>query len=330
MLYGRSLQLNDGSILATAENYSPEPPLVHFPIYKSSDYGRSWTKISELRDTHREIGARYQPNFFLLPEAVGAYPAGTILVAANFIPSDLSSTHIDVYASRDEGVTWEFVSEVASGGEARPNNGLTPVWEPFLVYFDGTLGLYYADQRDPAHGQKTVHQTTTDLVNWGPIVNDAAIEPYAARPGMPVVARLSTGKWILVYELVNAPEGNAPAYYKIADDPWSFGGAQPIALIANNGARPQSSPYVVVTRTGRIIVSGGQSADLFINDSNGDAGAWRTFRPPQPSAYSRCLELITEGADANAKEWLLIVGAGWLVNTPTNRVSAGVIDPSAI
>jgi hypothetical protein len=316
VLYARSLQLNDGSILATAENYSPEPPIVHFPIYKSRDYGRTWTKISELKDTHRKI--------------VGAYPAGTILVAANFIPSDLSSTHIDVYASRDDGVTWEFVSEVANGGEARPNNGLTPVWEPFIVYFKGTLAIYYADQRDPAHGQKTVHQTTTDLKKWGSIVNDAAIQPYAARPGMPVVAQLKNGKWMLVYEYVGAPEGNAPTYYKIANDPWSFGAAQGVALIANNKARPQSSPYVVVTKSGRIIVSGGQSKDLFINDNNGASGSWRTYTPPQPSGYTRCLELITAGAKSDGKEWLLIVGGGWLVNTPTNRVSAGVIDPDTL
>lgn len=330
VLYARSVQLDDGSILATAENYSPEPPIVHFPIYKSTDYGRTWSKLSELRDTHRNIGARYQPNLFRLPETVGAYPAGTILAAANFIPSDLSSTYIDVYASRDNGVTWEFVSEVASGGEARPNNGLTPVWEPFLLFFEGTLTIYYADQRDPAHGQKTVHQVTTDLVNWGPIVNDAAFEPYALRPGMPTVARLGTGKWILLYELAGAPEGNVPAYYKIADDPWSFDAAQPIALIANNGARPQSSPYVVVTRSGRVIVSGGQSSVLFINDNGGDANSWRAFTPSQPSGYSRCLELITEGADANAQEWLLIVGGGWFGNSASNRVSAGVVDPNAI
>ena len=52
--------------------------------------------------------------------------------ALALIPTDLSETKIDVYASTDAGYTWEFVSSVARGGEALPNNGLTPIWEPFI------------------------------------------------------------------------------------------------------------------------------------------------------------------------------------------------------
>ena len=49
---------------------------------------------------------------------------------------------------------------------------------------------YYSDSRDPLHGQKLVHQTTTDLKMWGPVVNDAAFPTYADRPGMTVIAHL--------------------------------------------------------------------------------------------------------------------------------------------
>jgi hypothetical protein len=31
-------------------------------------------------------------------------------------------TQLELYASRDDGLTWEFVSHVARGGEALPNN----------------------------------------------------------------------------------------------------------------------------------------------------------------------------------------------------------------
>jgi hypothetical protein len=54
-------------------------------------------------------------------------------MAGSAIPTDLSSTHIELYASRDSGVTWKFVSHIAAGGRAVPDNGLTPVWEPFLM-----------------------------------------------------------------------------------------------------------------------------------------------------------------------------------------------------
>lgn len=133
VLYARSVQLPNGDLLATWENYSPEPPPVYFPIYRSRDNGYSWTEISRVQDTANGLGLRYQPFLYVLPETIGQFPAGTLLLAGNSIPTDLSSTHIDLYASSDDGETWSFVSHIAEGGEAVPDNGLTPVWEPFLL-----------------------------------------------------------------------------------------------------------------------------------------------------------------------------------------------------
>ena len=132
-LYARNEQLPNGDLLATWENYSPEPPLVYFPIYRSKDYGKTWKEISKVQDEVNGFGLRYQPFLYYLPESVGSFKAGTLLLAGNSIPENLSSTHIDLYASHDEGLTWEFLSHIAAGGEAEPDNGLTPVWEPFLL-----------------------------------------------------------------------------------------------------------------------------------------------------------------------------------------------------
>lgn len=134
VLYARTaeLTLNDNVLLGTWENYSPEPPLVYFPIYKSADHGVTWEYISNVTDTVNGWGLRYQPFIYELPVDIGAYKAGTVLVAGNSIPTNLSETKIDVYASTDAGYTWEFVSSVARGGEALPNNGLTPIWEPYI------------------------------------------------------------------------------------------------------------------------------------------------------------------------------------------------------
>lgn len=135
VLYPRTVELRDGSLLATWENYSPEPPAVYFPIYRSTDNGSSWTSIARVTDqTPSGWGLRYQPFLYELPADVGAFKAGTVLCAGNAIPTDLSRTQIDVYASTDGGLTWAFVSHVAAGGTAHPNNGQTPVWEPFLLY----------------------------------------------------------------------------------------------------------------------------------------------------------------------------------------------------
>lgn len=132
-LYARNEQLPNCDLLATWENYSPEPPLVYFPIYRSKDYGKTWSNVSEVHDTANGFGLRYQPFLYYLPESIGSFKAGTLLLAGNSIPTNLSSTHIDLYASYDDGLTWEFLSHIAAGGEAVPNNGLTPVWEPFLL-----------------------------------------------------------------------------------------------------------------------------------------------------------------------------------------------------
>lgn len=144
VLYSRAIELSDGSLLATWENYSPEPPMVYFPIFKSTDGGASWAEIGKVQDQVNGWGLRYQPNLYELPMAIGTFAKGTILCAGNSIPTDLSRTKIDVYASTDGGTSWTFVSSVAQGGEARPNNGLTPVWEPFLMYahtFHGPQGF---------------------------------------------------------------------------------------------------------------------------------------------------------------------------------------------
>lgn len=132
-LYARNVELPNGDLLATWENYSPEPPLVYYPIYKSSDSGKTWREFSQVHDQINDWGLRYQPFLYYLPENIGDFPAGTLLLAGNSIPTNLSFTQIDLYASHDQGLNWEFVSRVASGGEAEPDNGLTPVWEPFLL-----------------------------------------------------------------------------------------------------------------------------------------------------------------------------------------------------
>jgi hypothetical protein len=132
-LYARTVQLPNGDLLATWENYSPEPPVVYFPIYRSFDLGKTWSKLSTVQDTANGVGLRYQPFLYYLDERIGSFGPGTLLLAGNSIPTDLSTTQIDLYASHDSGKTWNFVSHIASGGEAIPDNGLTPIWEPFLL-----------------------------------------------------------------------------------------------------------------------------------------------------------------------------------------------------
>lgn len=39
---------------------------------------------------------------------------------------------------------------------------------------NNTVVAYCTDQCEPSHGQMLSHQVSSDLVNWGPVVNDVA------------------------------------------------------------------------------------------------------------------------------------------------------------
>lgn len=158
--------------------------------------------------------------------------------------------------------------------------------------------VYYSDQRDPLHGQKLAHQTSTDLVNWGPVVNDVALANYTLRPGMTTVAELGNGKWILTHELGNAPNPTAPyaVHYRIADSPLEFQSAPEYLLQATDGTISSAGPYVVWTPAGgpngTIVVSDSTYSELFLNNAYGDSNEWIFTPTGKGISYSRALQVL--------------------------------------
>ena len=333
-LYARSLQLPCGDLLATWENYSPEPPPVAFPIYRSTDYGVSWSQIAWVNDTQYGYGNRYQPFLYLLPRDFAQWKAGTVFLAGSAIPTDLSSTHIELYASTDSGVTWEFVSHIAEGGEAVPDNGLTPVWEPYLMLYQDKLVCYYSDQRDPAHGQKLVHQVTSDGLTWEGVVDDVAYAEYTARPGMPIVSQLGKGgKYIMTYEYGGGPVDGVmpvnytfPVFYKISEDPLAFDAVEGQPIVTNDAERtvPVSSPYNVYDKEEEmLIVSCGTLGDVFVNKAGGDVGSWESRKTMERTSYTRSLRIVK---DEKWGKGLLLAGGGALPPSEGNKVTVGMVD----
>ena len=118
-LYARIMAIEcDGSntLLATWENYLPTanpeeecpdncPEYPYLPIYESCDAGQTWSERAKVYDQANGWGLRYQPFLYEMTEDIGGYPRGTLLLAANSIPADLSETQIDLYASTDKGYT---------------------------------------------------------------------------------------------------------------------------------------------------------------------------------------------------------------------------------
>jgi hypothetical protein len=301
-LYPRALRLQhngsaNGTILATFEQWTNGTPV--FPIYRSTDNGNSWTKISDVADTQNGWGMRWEPDLYELPTAMGGFPAGTILVAGDSVPGDRSGTKIDLYASTDRGLTWTFVSNIATGGRAISSNGYTPVWEPEFLFAGGKLIVYYSDQRDTTYGQKIDHQVTTDLRTWGPVVDDVTKPTYSDRPGMPVVTRLPNGNYVMTHEYCGAPEGGCSVYYKISADPEAFNSATDQVLRATDGTIPSGAPYVTWLPTGgtngTLVVSGDTVQDVFINTQGGAANAWVHIQSNVARGYSRGMLPLSDG-----------------------------------
>ncbi|KAH8728147.1 Sialidase [Phaeosphaeriaceae sp. PMI808] len=296
--YPRFVELTDGTIIATASLSGHSPG--YFPIFESTDGGANWDYISDLRDTVNGWGMSAQPALAELTEPMGGFPAGTILGTGNSWSNN--GTRIDLYASTDRARTWKFVSHIAQGGRPNTTNGATPIWEPYLMQYKGQLVAYYSDQRDPKHGQKLAHQTSSDLKTWGPVVNDVAYDQYIARPGMTVVAYIPpVKKWILVHEL---PIGNSsshgvhyPVYYVLADSPLKFGKEKGLPIVVNNGtAAPNASPYVVWSPlggpNGTIVVSDADRSQVYTNKFGGDVNKWEEHGTPAGAVYSRAIQIL--------------------------------------
>lgn len=262
-----------------------------FPIFRSDDDGRTWHQQGNVPNTGEAAGLWLQPFLYELPRAFAGLPKGAVLCAGNSL-GNFSSTEIVLYASTDRGRTWQFLSTVASGGAPIPENGHTPVWEPYLLLHRDRLICYYSDQRDPKYGQKLSHQTSTDLRQWGPVVTDSVGTDYSQRPGMATVAQVHDSLWIMTHEAGGDSGGNFYAvHYKMARDPESFGSAAEHVLHDENGYVPSAAPTVSWSDSGgpmgTIVVTANSDQDFFINRALGDPDKWTRLSSAMPGGYSR-------------------------------------------
>ena len=312
-MYPRCIELHhngdkNGTLLATMEQYTNEEAV--FPIFESTDEAHSWKLKSVVRDTNWGMGCRFQPHLFELPCSMGSLKEGTILCAGNIIPDDFSLTSLQMYKSEDAGETWEFVSEILRGGEKEKNPpfGL-PVWEPFLLQSpDGKLYCYYSDERykDKGYNQLLAHKVSEDGgYTWGEEKVDVAFADGNLRPGMPIVAYLPDGRFIMVYEMVN--EDHIPVYFRISDSMNDWGAADFAGnpLVSVDGGILTGTPYVCWIpqggEKGTILAAGRGYSRIFAN-SGGGLGFWEKMEELIPidnnldfCGYSQCILPIHGG-----------------------------------
>lgn len=300
------------TLLATFECYetagsdgTEEPS---FPIYRSTDGGRTWSEFSELRDTEHGWGLRYQPTLFEAPERLAAWETGTVLAAGNAIPADRSRTSIDLYASEDGGESWAYVSTVAAGGRAVPGRGESPIWDPELaVDSDGNLVCYFSDERHAEEGyaQLVGHRVSENGGrSWGPQSIDVAIGDGESRPGMPVVERLPSGRYVMALE-VDGPTHGGGVFLRTSPDGREWGEPDDVGapVRTGDGLQLTDGPYVTWVPEGddgRLVAAGktlrnrhrnaveGSGSVLLATDDLSGEGVWTPV--PAPLSFADELE----------------------------------------
>lgn len=327
--YARAVRLSGsrparpGPLLATFQQFGSPG----FPIFRSDDDGHTWYQQSHVPETGEAAGVWLQPFLYELPRSFAGLPKGAVLCAGNSL-GNFSSTSIELYASTDHGMTWQFLSTVAEGGAPVPENGNTPVWEPFLLLHRDRLICYYSDQRDPKYGQKLAHQTSRDLRQWGPVVNDSVGTDYSQRPGMTTVAQVHDSLWIMTHEAGGDSGDNFYAvHYKMARDPESFGPAAEHVLHDQDGYIPSAAPVVSWSPSGgpagTILVTANSDQDFFINRALGDPDKWTRLSSAMPGGYSRfTIPLASPGSWRRAGEVFVVTGPYYGDQGP---IQAGVV-----
>lgn len=291
-----------------------------FPIYVSADGGRTWdrnkaadgavddTTFDDIIDLNPDNwdgktgGMLNCPQLYELPGALGDLPAGTLVCAGDVGAADLSWSAMDFYVSTDAGHTWQFKSQLAPGGEdSRNQMGYDPVWEPFFLYDDGThadnshpetpqLICYYSDETDPEHNQKLVFRTTEDGVTWSEPYDLVAFDEGGQRPGMPIVAEMADGRYIMVYETVGFDPLVSNYRISLSCDPQDWDPKDVGKTFATSG-----SPYVTVMTDGTIVANSSASGNIYVNTELDATGEWLEFSAPVGGAYNRQLMELENG-----------------------------------
>lgn len=253
--------VHNGVLLSTAESLHVDAYLIH----RSTDDGRSWKRIGEIKSHISDHIANWQPMLYELPVAVGKLPAGTLLLAGCIRNRSTSKTAMCIYQSSDLGESWSYLSTVAEGGGFSRTGGLsTGLWEPFLLCDeDGVLWCFYSDELDAArHSQMIVCRYSTDGVNWSETRRIVACEQQHLRPGMVTVAKMGNDEYFITYEMVGIR--NNPVYYKTTADLYDWGDPAEIGTLVQTpeGKGVGSTPYCC------WLPAGGAAGTLIVTGKN--------------------------------------------------------------
>jgi hypothetical protein len=258
----RMAKLRDGVWLA-ASAHQVGLHRSDFGIYKSVDSARTWAKIANIDDGERWLD---NPNLLKVPN-------GDVLLATrNWLK--VASYRISVWRSSDNGVHWTGPVKVA-GNENPGGNQYLNVAEPWLFILpDGRISIMYSDGTQAGIGFR---QMITQKVSpdggrtWpGPKTYPAALQDNRARPGMPVVLRMTNGQYLLLFEM-----GGTDSFY-IHYKRSSDGVTWTSDLGTRISTTQACAPGAVVLADGRIVVT---SCTRAVSYSTDYGTTWKSNDP---------------------------------------------------
>ena len=155
-------------------------------------------------------------------------------------------------------------------------NALAELIELLGLSSDGRLAVAYANEKHasetPAFSQVCSERISSDAgKTWGGEIILAA-EPAGGRlrPGMPVVTRMTNGKFIAVYEVVGV--GDADVFCKISED----GVHWPVGL-GNHIEGHHAGPWVTSLAGGELLLT---SCANLMSGSRDYGATWSFLKPP--------------------------------------------------
>lgn len=295
--YARVIRLqhngaNNGTLLATFEHGFPNGTASYLVIRKSTDDGATWSTLSTVPEPNG-WPIMWQPFLFELPKAVGSYPAGTILLAENSLPSNTNNTLTCFYlfSSTDQGATWSGGTQIDTGGGAGAG-----IWEPFLLIDGlGNLDLYFSDERQSSQwsqflGGYTFNTTLNafDTSQEIPVVQSAT---QSDRPGMITIAKIPGPQFMASYEICG-PTYNCAVHLKVSTDGHSWGSVTDIGtgVTGRDGNTAFGNPYLVWSplggTNGQLSLTSGRtnsnySSQVLVNDDPAfSSTAWQWIPRP--------------------------------------------------
>lgn len=252
--WGRMIALTTGSWLAVSTVFPPGTNS-YLSILASSNSCRSWTAISQVKEAGRTLD-----NGELI-----ALPDGTELLTMRSLIKGVSY-RLPVYRSTDSGASWQPLSNIDS------SSGPGGLWEPdFWLLKDGSLAVFYSNETHSNYSQIISERVSQDGgATWGNEIWACYQSGGGSlRPGMPQIARMNNGSYILVYEIVGI--NNADVYYKVSTN----GVDWPIGLGTHIPCQ-HAGPFVMCWPDGQVFVT---SCENQLSASRDYGVTWQKLDP---------------------------------------------------